>query len=222
MSSAASYLRRNPAAPSTSAWEMIKTLIFDLGNVIIPFDFGRAYARVEQLTGLDPATIRSRIGGSDLPERLECGRIAPEPFVEELSAVLGFPIGYAEFCELWSSIFFPETLLPESLFESLKGRFRLLVLSNTNPMHFGRIRESYPLVRHFDHYVLSYEVGALKPEPLIYREAIRHARCEPGECFFTDDIPAFVDGARREGIDAVQFKGFEQLREDLQARGIAI
>lgn len=202
--------------------KMIKTLIFDLGNVIIPFDFGRAYARVEQLTGLDRATIRSRIGTSDLPDRLESGRIAPQAFVEELSAVLGFPIGYTEFRELWSSIFFPETLLPESLFESLKGRFRLLVLSNTNPMHFEMVRENYPLLRHFDHYVLSYEVGALKPDPLIYREAIRHAQCDPGECFYTDDIAAFVEGARRQGIDAVQFTGFDPLRDELQARGIAI
>ena len=111
-------------------------------------------------------------------------------------------------------------MIPESLVEQLRRRYRMLVLSNTNAIHFEMVRDTYPLLRHFDHYVLSYEVGALKPEPAIYREAVRHARCEPGECFFTDDIPDYVEGARREGIDAVRFTGYEALCGELRARGI--
>jgi putative hydrolase of the HAD superfamily len=127
---------------------------------------------------------------------------------------------YGAFCQLWNSIFYPETLIPESLLESIKARYRLLLLSNTNAIHFEMLREKYPILRHFDHYILSYQVGALKPEPEIYREAIRHAGCEPGECFYTDDIAPYVEGARREGIDAVQFTGVEPLRSEMRARGI--
>jgi HAD superfamily hydrolase (TIGR01509 family) len=68
--------------------------------------------------------------------------------------------------------------------------------------------------------VLSYEVKAMKPSPAIYREAIARAQCRPEECFYTDDIPAYVEGARREGIDAVQFESCAQLERDLAARGI--
>jgi len=68
--------------------------------------------------------------------------------------------------------------------------------------------------------VLSYEVKAMKPSPAIYREAIARAQCRPEECFYTDDIPAYVEGARREGIDAVQFQSCAQLERDLAAREI--
>ena len=80
--------------------------------------------------------------------------------------------------------------------------------------------ESYPLLRHFDHLVLSYKVGALKPSPTIYAEALSHARCAPEECFFTDDIAAYVEGARSAGIDAVQFESREQIERELQSRGV--
>jgi putative hydrolase of the HAD superfamily len=201
---------------------VIRTIIFDLGGVIVPFDFGRAWRRLQELTGLEPDQIRSRLTASGLPARFEIGGIEPRAFHVELAALLGFRMEYAAFCELWSSIFLPETLVPESMVEELKRRHKLLLLSNTNAIHFDMIRDNYPLLRHFDRYVLSYEVGALKPDPRIYQAAIRHAGCEPGECFFTDDVPSYVEGARQEGIDAVQFTGLEPLRSALRARGVPV
>jgi putative hydrolase of the HAD superfamily len=82
------------------------------------------------------------------------------------------------------------------------------------------IRARYPILRHFDAYVLSYEVGAMKPEPRIYAAAIEAAQCAPQECFFTDDIPEYVEGARQAGIDAVVFEGAEALERELRARGV--
>ena len=78
----------------------------------------------------------------------------------------------------------PETLIPESLITALKGRFRLLVLSNTNAIHIDMVRERYPILGHFDHLVLSHEVKAMKPDPRIYAAALAHAQAEPAECFF--------------------------------------
>jgi HAD superfamily hydrolase (TIGR01509 family) len=63
-------------------------------------------------------------------------------------------------------------------------------------------------------------VKAMKPAPAIYREAVTRAGCAAGECFFTDDIEAYVEAARREGIDAVQFLSLEQLETEMRARGI--
>jgi len=201
---------------------MIKTVIFDLGGVIVPFDFSRAYRRMERLCSLDETEIKRRISATDIAIRLESGAVAPRDFVAELGGLLECPLDYDEFRELWSSIFFPETLIPDSLLESIKGRRRLLLLSNTNAIHFEMIRANYGLLGHFDHYVLSYEVGALKPSPRIYEEAIRHAQCAPQECFFTDDIPAYVEAAKKAGIDAVQFQGLEQLRGEMLQRGIEV
>jgi HAD superfamily hydrolase (TIGR01509 family) len=82
------------------------------------------------------------------------------------------------------------------------------------------VERTYPLLRHFDDYVLSHRVRALKPSLRIYREAIARAGCEPHECFFTDDIPAYVEGARAAGMDAVQFLSCGQLEGELRARSI--
>jgi putative hydrolase of the HAD superfamily len=199
---------------------VIKTVIFDLGKVLIPFDFSRGYSAMEQFCDYPAAEIPKRIAATDLVHRFETGLVEPRDFVEQLSRTLGLRATYDQFCEIWSSIFLPETLVPESLLAGIGARYRLLVLSNTNALHFQMVRRNYPILRHFHDLVLSYEVKAMKPSPAIYREAIARAQCLPEECFYTDDIPVFVEGARREGIDAVQFESCAQLERDLAARGI--
>jgi FMN phosphatase YigB (HAD superfamily) len=199
---------------------MIKAIIFDLGKVIIPFDFARGYSAIAGLCSYDAREIPGRLLRTDLVRRFETGQIAPQEFVDELSRILDIKVDYAEFCRMWSSIFLPETLIPESMVEGLHRNWKVLLLSNTNAIHFDMIRESYGLLRHFDDFILSYEVGALKPAPRIYREAIARAGCLPEQCFFTDDIADYVAGAKKEGMDAVQFHSLEQLQQELRAREV--
>lgn len=202
---------------------MIKTVIFDLGKVIVPFDFQTAYQTLSSRYGLDIGEIPQKLAATDLFIRYESGQITTPDFVQEITSHLGFSASVPDFGEIWSSIFERQTLIPESLFITLKSNgYRLLLLSNTNDLHFEFIRKNYSALSHFDHYVLSHKVGAMKPSPAIYQEAILHSQCEPNECFYTDDIPQYVEGARKAGIDAVQFKNYEQLREELLARGIRV
>jgi FMN phosphatase YigB (HAD superfamily) len=198
----------------------IKTIFFDLGNVIIPFDFKRAYSRLQPLCDYPATEIPARMRGTDLVSRFESGQIEPQQFVKEFSALLELRINYDEFCDLWTSVFLPEPLIRDSLFAELGRRYPLMILSNTNPIHFNMLRENYPLLRHFDHCVLSYEVGALKPHAEIYEKAIARAGCNGAECFFTDDLAVNVEAARKHGMDAVQFHSAAQLEEDLKARGL--
>ena len=197
---------------------MIKAVIFDLGRVIVPFDFRRGYARIEALTGIPADEVPGRIRPTGLVERLESGQIEPRDFVKQLSAALNLNCTYEEFCEIWSSIFLPETLVSEELLRGIANRYPLVLLSNTNAIHFDMIRANYPLLRHFHSLVLSHEVGAMKPSPVIYGKAVEAAGCRPDECFFTDDIPEYVEGARRYGIDAVQFQSAPQIEGELRKR----
>jgi len=198
----------------------IKAVIFDLGRVIVPFDFNRGYARLSPLCGIPAAEIPGRISPTGLVPLFESGGIGPRDFVRELSKHLNLDISYENFCEIWSSIFLPQTLIPESMLAGIARNYRLVLLSNTNAIHFEMVRETYPLLRHFHSYVLSHEVGAMKPLPPIYRRAIEEAGCLPEECFFTDDMPAFVEGARAQGIDAVQFESAVQIEAELRKRGV--
>jgi putative hydrolase of the HAD superfamily len=198
----------------------IKTVIFDLGGVIVPLDFPNLYKQISTHCGLSPEEVPRRIATTGLVEELETGRISGEDFSIRICEVLGFSLPTNQFRTLWSTLFPAHTLIPEELLVSLKRSYRLLLLSNTNALHFEMIRETYPLISHFDHYVLSYEVGAMKPAPRIYEEAISHANAKPEECFYTDDILPYVEGAQRAGLNAVQFKSFDQLTADMDRLGI--
>jgi FMN phosphatase YigB (HAD superfamily) len=199
---------------------MIKAVIFDLGKVIIPFDFTRGYSGLACHCSYPAAEIPKRLWGTDLVQRFETGLVEPQDFVAQLSRILDLRVDYDGFCEIWSSIFSPDTLIPESMFEGLSKRYRLMLLSNTNAIHFQTLEKNYPLFRHFHDIVLSYKVRAMKPSPEIFRETITRAGCQPGECFFTDDVADNIEAAKREGMDAVQFQSCEQIEQELAARGL--
>jgi len=196
-----------------------KALLFDLGRVLVYFDFSRAYRSLTGLCPFSEAEIARRLHGEGLTWDLETGRMEPRDFHALVAKKLKLEIGYERFCEIWTSIF-TDALLPESLLEDLAKRYRLILLSNTNAIHFEMIQRKYPHIRHFHELTLSYKVGALKPQEEIYRAAIEYAGCAPEECFYTDDIPEFVEGGKRVGLDAVQFESRKQLERDLKLRGI--
>lgn len=200
---------------------MTKAIIFDMGNVLVAFDFQRAYAHLRKFTPLSLEDLRSRLRSSGIVRQLETGKMESEDFARRFSQLLEIDLGLEQFSEIWSSIFLPDPIMPEALLAGLGESYPMIVLSNTNAIHFNMLRRTYgQLLRHFDHEVLSHEVGALKPDPAIYQEAIRRAGCRPEECFFTDDIPEFVEGARKEGMDAVRFESPAQVQRELKARGV--
>jgi putative hydrolase of the HAD superfamily len=198
---------------------MYKAIIFDLGNVLVQFDFERWRQALEGFCPYGAVEIRRRIAATDLEERFETGLIEPPDFVAELSRILSLDMDYADFCKLWSSIF-TDPLIPEAMLEGLAARYKLALLSNTNAIHFEMIRENYPLLRHFHERILSYEMHAMKPRREIFQAALERCGCRPEECFYTDDIAAYVEAAQRLGIDAVRFESLAQLERELKARGI--
>jgi len=167
-----------------------------------------------------PAEIASLVRATGIVPQLEAGQMSPQDFVRRFSETLGLDIGYERFCELWNGIFLPGELVPASLLAGLHRRYRLLALSNTNAIHFDTVRREYPILKHFDDCVLSFEVGAAKPDARIYQAALARAGCLPGECFFTDDVPSYVEAAQHAGMEAVRFESVPGLERDLAARGI--
>ena len=198
----------------------VKTVIFDLGNVVIPFDIQRGYVALQAYCRHSAAEIASLVRATGIVPRFEAGQMSPQDFVRRFSETLGLDISYERFCELWNGIFLPGEIVPESLLAGLHRRYRLLALSNTNAIHIDTVRREYPILKHFDDCVLSFEVGAAKPDPRIYQVALDRAGCLPGECFFTDDVTSYVEAAQRSGMEAVRFESVPQLERDLAARGI--
>ena len=199
---------------------MLKAILFDLGRVIVPFDFQRGYQALAALCPLPAAEIPVRIRATGLVPRFEAGLIEAPDFVAQLSAALGADLDYDQFNTSWNAIFLDETYIPAVMLEGLRQRYRTVLLSNTNSLHFDQLRQILPHLQLFDRFVLSYEVKAMKPEPAIYAAAVEAAGCHPHECFFTDDIEANVAAARAFGMDAVRFESLEQIQRELAARGV--
>ena len=195
--------------------------MFDLGKVLIPFEWQRGYAAFAAASPYPAEEVRLRIKETGLFDGFERGKVEPHEVAERVSKVLGLSVGFDDFRRMWSSIFLPETIVPDGMLERLRCNYRLLLLSNTDSIHFHWVKERYPILRHFDDCVLSFDLGLRKPELAIYQETISRARCEPPEIFFTDDRPDNVEGALLAGIDAVQFLSLDQLEQELKSRGVA-
>ena len=199
---------------------MIKAVLLDLGEVVVGLDFPRAYRAAAKLTGYSAEEIPKLISASGLARLYEHGRMSSETFYRKLSAALDLSVGFDEFRGIWENMFDPEPFIAESFLEGLARRTTLLLLSNTNELHFTYLRARYALLRHFHDSILSYEVGSMKPEEGIYREAIRRAGCRPSECFFTDDRAVNVEAALQLGIDATVFRDEATLKHELRERGV--
>lgn len=176
---------------------------------------------MSEKSGLPNGEIRTRLAATGAMNGYESGRMTSQEFFETVCDALGVKLSFEEFSSIWISVFMPYTLIPEEFVAALRRKYRVVLLSNTNEIHFNWLRETYPILNHFDAYVLSHEVKAMKPDDAIYDAVLKQAAAAAPECFYTDDVDLFVEGAKRHGIDAVQFQGFEKLRDEMAARGIS-
>ena len=199
---------------------MIKTFIFDLGKVIVPFELDNQIKILEAVCDFKHTEIKKKILAAEALSLFETGKISAEDLFANLKKELGLRMNFDEFVAAWNSIFSLEPIISENFIEKLSKKYRLIILSDTNRLHFEFINMNFPILRYFDDFVLSYEVGFLKPSPEIFRVAVEKAQCAPDECFFTDDKEQNIAGARDLGINAVQFVSTKQFEEEIRNRNL--
>ena len=201
---------------------MIKTFLFDMGNVLVHFCHERMCRQLADVCGTDATAMRSYLFDEGILADFECGRLSEDQLHRLLEQRYGRSLVLDELIAAGSDIFtLNDSIVP--LLDSLKtAGFRLVLLSNTSISHLQWVQRQWSVLEPFDHLVTSYEAGATKPHPSIYQAALQAAGCEPGECFYTDDIPAYIDAARRLGIDAEVYTDTPTLRQHLQRRGIEV
>ena len=182
------------------ALSMISAFLFDIGNVLLRFDFGLALQKLAAESGVhDPAAVRQRL--APLQEAYEGGRIGRAEFLRETRAVLRYRGTEAGFIAAWEEIFEPNAPMV-ALVERLHGRWPLYLLSNTSDIHLEYIFRRYPVFARFNAGTYSHEVRASKPGPEIYQHAIRAHGLEPGRTFFIDDLLPNIEAARQLGFQA--------------------
>jgi FMN phosphatase YigB (HAD superfamily) len=185
----------------------IRCFLLDLGKVLVDIDLGRLGASMQVLTGIGPVELHAAFTGNGLVAHYESGRISNQEFYSEFNARTGRRISFDDFASAWNAIFVPGQILGDAVIARLASLGDLWVISNTNPLHFGYVRENYAFLRHFRGCILSYEVGALKPDPAIFHAACARTGIAPEETVFVDDLLSHVETARSLGFQAIQFTG---------------
>ncbi|MGB7786298.1 MAG: HAD family phosphatase [Salinimicrobium sp.] len=180
---------------------MIKTIIFDFGDVFLDLDKAATLRELE------------RMEISDLSEEMllhnrkyEKGLLSSEEFIQYYCDY--YPQLTSEaFKKSWNAILlkFPEHRL--EFLQKLKqeGKYRLILLSNTNDIHIDWVKENIPFFEDFrncfDAFYLSQELNLRKPEPSIFEYVLQKHHLKPKETLFVDDTPENTAAAARLNIN---------------------
>jgi FMN phosphatase YigB (HAD superfamily) len=198
----------------------IDAVIFDLGNVLLAVDERPAIDRLAARTGKTRQQIEEYAFTTPHATDLALGKLTRQQFFGTVARDLAFDGTYKEFAVIWGDIFRPiEPMI--ALAQSLKNRIPRLILSNTNAIHMDYVFERFPFIHDFDGHVLSHEVGLLKPDPAIYKHTLEKHGLAPARTVFFDDLAENVEGARRVGLQAIQFQDVEQVRAVLTKLGLS-
>jgi glucose-1-phosphatase len=199
----------------------IRTLLLDLGNVLVYFSHERMCAQIAGAFGVPEARVRNLILGTSLQSRFERGQISESAFQQELEQALGRRIQLSALESAVADIFELNEAMVPLLDRWKRDGYRLVLLSNTCVSHYRWIRERFNVLEGFDACVLSFEVGSVKPEDAIFHSALQAIECAPGECFYTDDIATYVEKGRSHRLQAEIFTDAATLARHLESRGVA-
>jgi len=198
----------------------IEVILYDLGNVILPFNHFQIAEKLSRFSRRkefqDPPKVFSYLFDFEkgAVNGYEVGKVSSSKFFQSLREFLKLSLSFEEFIPIWNEIFIENEEVSQIIL-SQKGRRKLGLLSNTNSLHFDYILSKFYIIRVFDQWILSHEMGFKKPAVEIYQKAIEWASVEPRRILFIDDMKKHVEVAVSLGMQGVHFISAEQLREEL-------
>jgi putative hydrolase of the HAD superfamily len=202
---------------------LIEVIFFDLGNVILPFNHyqiaEKLFPFVQEKEFQDPRKIFSYV--FDLKNgainAFDTGKLSPEEFFQSLKESLQLFLSFEAFVPIWNDIFIEDAEVSE-IIRSLKGRWKLGLLSNTDPLHFNYIVSTFPIISMFEKWILSCEVGFKKPDARIFQRAMEWASVKPEKILFIDDTKGHVESAISLGMQGIHFHSSQQLKQELNIK----
>ena len=200
----------------------IRTIIFDMGGVIITIDQKEAVRRFKALglqdaeQQLDPYTQGGIFGD------LEAGRITAEEFRIALSKQVGRELSYDECRHAWLGYCGDVPQRNLQLLTRLRQEgYRLILLSNTNPYMMSHVLSpafdgsGHPLSHYLDALYMSFEMKVMKPDETFFRRVLMAEKTIPSECLFVDDGPRNVAVASQIGINTFCPKNGEDWTKEI-------
>ena len=205
---------------TTAASPTPTAVVFDLGKVLLEFDYGIVARRLAAHSGRDAEQIRGLLDQSPLLFRLESGQMTNEEFFAEVSSLTGYTGELEEFANIFGDIF--SAIHPMiDLHGQLRARgVPTFIFSNTNELAVRHIRANYAFFAHFTDYIYSHEAGAMKPDHRIYEVFERRSGRKGAELLYLDDRKENVDAGAARGWQVVHHQTPEQTIAAVRAAGL--
>lgn len=203
---------------------MIRDIVFDFGGVLTTIDTERALQKFRDLGIENPEQYINSYCQKGPFFEVENGDIDAEEFCRRISAIAGIEITFEEAKEAWLGFLVEiHTHLLEYL-QTLRGRYRLSVLSNTNPFiqSWALTSDFTPtgksLADYFDNLFFSYRMHCSKPSEEIYRKMLEQGKIKAEETLFVDDGAKNIEAAARVGIQTLLVTNGEDWRLALEEK----
>ncbi len=201
----------------------IEVILYDLGNVILPFNHYQIAEKLAPFSKRDesngPEAIFSFLFAREKGtiNAYETGKVSTSEFFLDLKRSFDLSLSFESFVPIWNDIFVENPEVSEMIL-SQKGRWKLGLVSNTNSLHFDYALSKFPILRAFDQWILSHEVGSKKPDAGIFQKALEWAKVEPEKILFIDDMKRNVEAAVSLGMQGIHFTSAPQLKEELSKK----
>lgn len=195
----------------------ITTLIFDFGGVLINLDLPLCISKLKSIGAIDVEKYLSNFGQSGFFLQWEKGEIGLDEFRQQLRTICRGNPSDEEIDTAWMAFLQDIPAEKIELLRKLRPHYRILMLSNTNPLHIKQSARlafeahGTTMTQLFDKCYLSYEIGLTKPDRAIFEYLLADAGLEPGECLFIDDGQKNIDTATAMGFATRLVKQDESL-----------
>jgi HAD superfamily hydrolase (TIGR01509 family) len=195
-------------------------VVFDLGKVLVDFDYSIAARRIAARGRMTIQEIAQYINQSSLFIQYELGTVTTQQFYAEVCRVTGFRASLAEFSQCFADIFVPIEPMVQ-LQATLRQRgLPAYIFSNTNELAVEHINRSFPFYANFDGYILSYQHGAMKPDARLYEVAERQSARRGAEILYLDDRPENVAAGAARGWQVILHEDPERSRTTIEKLGL--
>jgi 2-haloacid dehalogenase len=199
---------------------MTPVLIFDLGKVLVDFDYSIAARKLTARSARPPEDLHAFLGSSPLLVDYESGRLNRQEFYSAIRDAIGFQGDVVEFGGYFADIFseIPEMI---ALHAELRQKgFKTYIFSNTNDLAVEHVRRGFPFFADFDGYICSHEVGAMKPLPKIYEAMEKLCGRSGADLVYLDDRAENVAAGSARGWRAILHESPAKTRAALIGLGI--
>jgi putative hydrolase of the HAD superfamily len=198
---------------------MIHAVVFDLEGVYFP-NGKQNFVQYLLEQGADQDTIERVFLKGDQMDRYKTGRLTDEQYWSWALPELGITNDWHSVVKSLLDGYDVDMAVAETVRSVRRNGYKTMICSNNFPARINGLQEKYGFLDDFDGVILSYEVGAVKPDPAIFKALITEAGVAPEALLYADDKASNVEAAQTLGITALVYDDFDQFAQLLHDHGV--